>query len=117
MATEVKAAGIDNAFRTEHQKANDNTGMSGGAGARRDFGDKASGLASDVAHKAKDLGDTLMDKASDVGHSMQETGHNIAEKSKHTHQAVCDFTRENPTAAVLMAFGLGAILARLLPRR
>ncbi len=117
MATEDKAAGIDSAFRTEHQKANDNTGMSGGAGARRDFGDKASDLASEVAHKAREAGDSLMDKASDLGHSVQETGHNIAEKSKHTHQAVCDFTKANPTAAVLMAFGLGAILARLLPRR
>lgn len=117
MATEVKTSGIDNAIRAEHQRINDRAGMAGGATTVRELGDKASDLANEVAHKARELGDTLIDKASDVGHSMQETGHNIAEKSKHTHQAVCDFTKANPTAAVLMAFGLGAILARLLPRR
>jgi ElaB/YqjD/DUF883 family membrane-anchored ribosome-binding protein len=117
MATEVKAAGIDNAFRADRQKTSDYTGMTDAATARRDLGDKASDMASDVAHKAKEAGDTLMDKASDFGHSMQETGHSLAEKAKHTQNAICDFTRENPTAAVLMAFGVGAVLARILPRR
>ena len=117
MATEVKSTGIDSAYRAEHQKTSDQSGMSGGASARRDFEDKASEMADSAAHKAKEVGNSFMDKASDVGHSMQETGHNIAEKTKHTHRAVCDFTKENPTAAILMAFGLGAILARVLPGR
>lgn len=113
MATEVKTAGIDNTYRSD-QKTSDRTS---GPIARRDLADKASDMADDVAHKAKEAGEKLIDKASDVGHSMQETGHNIAEKTRHTHQVICDFTRENPTAAVLMAFGLGAILARILPGR
>lgn len=121
MATEVKAAGTDNTYRSDHLKTNDRTGMAdGGAGgsiAKRDIADKASDMADGVAHKAKQAGDTFMDKASDVGHSMQETGHNIVEKTKHTHQVICNFTKDNPTAAVLMAFGLGAILARILPGR
>ncbi len=117
MATEFKTAGIENNYRTDHQKSSDRGGMSDGANARRDLADKASDMADGVANKAKEAGDKFMSKASDVGHSMQETGHNIAEKSKSGHRAICAFTKENPTAAVLMAFGLGAILARILPGR
>lgn len=121
MATEVRTSGIDGGYRSEPQKAGDRTGMTdsanSGSSTRRDFADKASDVGDDIAHKAKQAGDTLRDKASDVGHSMQEAGHNIAGRAKHTHQAICSFAKENPTAAVLMAFGLGAMLARILPGR
>ena len=120
MATEVKTAGIGNTSHADYQKSSDRTGVSGVADSghqdRRDLGDKVSDKADDFAHKAKEAGETMKEKASHVGHSMQEAGHNIAEKSKHGHQAICSFTRENPTAAVLMAFGIGAILARILPK-
>lgn len=120
MATEIKSQGIDSNYRTDQQKSGDRTGLTDSAGSgsstRRDFADKGSDIADDIAHKAKQAGETLKDKADDFGHSMQETGHNIAEKTKHGHKAVCDFTRDNPTAAILIAFGVGAILARVLPK-
>jgi len=121
MANEIKSSGIDNTYRSEHEKRSDSASVvadpTKDSIAKRNFSDSASGMADDVAHKAKEAGDTLKDKASDVGHSLQDTGHNIAEKTKHSHKAICDFTKENPTAAVLMAFGVGAILARVLPGR
>ena len=120
MASDVKGTGMENAYRSEHQKSSDRTGLTDGAGgpnAKRDFGDKASDMADDVAHKARQAGGKLQNKASNVGDSMQEAGHEFAEKSKHTHEAIVGFTKENPTAAVLLAFGLGAILARILPGR
>ncbi len=116
MTTEIKPAGIDSIYRSDQHKSGDR-GLTDGSGGRRDIADKASDLAGGVAHKAREAGDTFMDKASDVGHSIQETGHNIAEKGKTSYHAVCDFTKANPTAAVLMAFGIGAILARILPGR
>lgn len=121
MAGDTMTSGIDSPFRSEHQKTTDRARLSGDSmtnpGVKRDLGEKASDAADDVASKAKDAGDAFIDKAGEVGHSMQETGHDIAEKTKHTHQAIRRFTKENPTAAVLMALGVGAILARMLPGR
>lgn len=100
MASNVKT---DNTYRSDDLKSNDRTGMmdaaANGPCANRDFPDKA------------------FDMAGAVGHSMQETGKYFEEKTKNTYQAICDFTKENPTAAVLVAFGLGTILARILPGR
>ena len=135
MANETKAIGIDSDYRTDQHKTS--IGMPGGASpssiASRDLHGKASDMADDPTHKswdadddsfmdkakdkAKDAGDAIMHKASDVGYSMKEAGHDIAVKSRHSHQAVCSFARKNPTTAVLLAFGVGAIVARILPRR
>lgn len=121
MATEVKSPGIDTSSRSGQQKAGDHTGKTDGAdsgpNAWRDLTDKGSDVADDVAHMARQSGDTLKDKADDFGRSLQETGHTIAEQTRDGHEAVCDFTREYPTAAVLMAFGLGVIVAHFLPGR
>lgn len=127
MATEVKTTGMETATGSNYPRTGERAGMSDvsntGTSTRRDLGDKADEAAhkareagETLKDKAKDAGETIKDKASEVGHSMQETGHNIAEKSKTSHQAICKFTRENPTAAVLLAFGVGAILARVLPK-
>lgn len=121
MANEVKAPKIDSSYKSDSQRASDLTGLKDDSGYNpsgdRDLTDRAADKADSFADKAKDAGDSFMDKASDIGHSMQDQGHNIAEKSKKSHQAICKFTKENPTTAVLMAFGLGAILARVLPGR
>lgn len=121
MATEVKTSGIDGTYGSDQQKKNDRLGITDSSNAHsntnRDLSDRASDMADDVSHKAKQTGDTLKEKASDIGHSMQESGHHLAEKTKTSHKAICDFTKENPTVAVLMAFGLGAIISRILPGR
>lgn len=110
MATEVKPTTNDSTFRPDHQKT-------GGRISTMSDANSGSDMASDITHKAKEAGDTIKDKTHDVGHSMQDAGHTISEKYKDTHKAICDFTKENPTSAVLIAFGLGAILARILPGR
>lgn len=121
MATDYKSAASDSGYRTEAQRTNDRTGMSGQSGdtsvMKRDIGDKATDLANDILHKAKDVGDDIAHKANDAGHAIHDAGQNIARKTKHAHEVVCDFTKENPTAAVLIAFGIGAIIARILPGR
>lgn len=121
MATEARTSGIDRHSSSENQKPSDRIGMNDGlasnSAVNRDFIDKASGTADEIKHKASDVGQTIMDKASDIGHSIQDTGHNIAEKSKKSHDAICSFTKSNPTAAVLISFGLGALIARILPGR
>lgn len=113
MTTEVKTARIGSSYHSEYQKASDRAGVTGDAGSGqntdRGLADNASGMADDVAYKAKKAGDTVKDKAGEVGHD-------IAEKSRHAHHAICDFTKENPSVAVAMAFGLGAVIARVLPR-
>ena len=120
MATDVKSSGMESIHRSGQQsgeRAGINAATHEGSSTRYDLKGNEAGSADSIAGKAKEAGDTLMDNASDDGHSMQETGHNIAEKSKHAHKAICDFTKENPSAAILLAFGLGAILARVLPGR
>ena len=53
----------------------------------------------------------------DAAHSMQKDAQGISEKATHTHQVICDFTKENPTAALVMAFALGVVLSRFLSGR
>ncbi|MCC5785290.1 MAG: hypothetical protein JJU33_01160 [Phycisphaerales bacterium] len=54
---------------------------------------------------------------SDAARAMEEAGHHISEKATQTHQVICDFTKENPTAALVMAFALGVVLSRFLSGR
>lgn len=110
MDSEVKPSGIGNATRSDYQSPGN---RSSGSHARRDLDD----IADDVADKARDAGDTLKDKASDAAHAMQQTGEDLAEKAKHTHRAICDYTKENPTAAMITAIAVGVILSRILPGR
>ncbi|TVQ74987.1 MAG: hypothetical protein EA380_11750 [Phycisphaeraceae bacterium] len=72
----------------------------------KDLGDKASGMIDKVSEKAHSAGDAMMD-----------VGKDVVDHTRDGYTAVCKFTKQNPTAAVLIAFGAGAILARLLPHR
>lgn len=119
MPTEVKAGGIDSTRRSD-QQSNDRTGTrdrdTSGPIAGRDLADRESDMVHSIA-ETREAGVPVRDGAGEAGDSMQETRQNIAEKTKDTHQRICHFTRENPTAAVLMACALGAILIRILPGR
>ncbi|MCC5822624.1 MAG: hypothetical protein LAT64_03520 [Phycisphaerales bacterium] len=114
MANDVKAGGIDTTYRSDYQKRSDRANIAGETGSGRidirDDVNKASEMADEIAHKPREACGTFKDKATDVGHAVEG-------KTKRSHRAICDFTKKNPTAAVLTAFGLGAILARVLPGR
>jgi ElaB/YqjD/DUF883 family membrane-anchored ribosome-binding protein len=103
MALDTKPSALDNPYRTDAQKAGERSSYaehkSDVSGAMKEVGDKAS---------------NAMDYAADKAHTIGET---IADRAEHTHSAICAYTKSNPTTAVLLAFGLGAILARLLPGR
>ncbi|TVQ62436.1 MAG: hypothetical protein EA379_05265 [Phycisphaerales bacterium] len=110
MGIETKSAANDSGYRTDAQRASDRASLS-------EHGSAASGMKRDFGEKATDVADNLAHHAHDAGHAIQDAGQSIAKKSKHAHGAVCSFTKENPTTAVLIAFGIGAILARILPGR
>ena len=71
-----------------------------------DAGDCAAGLAASGAQAAKHGAESVMSTASD-----------IAERTKGAHSQACDYVRRNPTTAVLLAVGVGAVLGRVLARR
>jgi len=105
MANEIKDAPRESTFRTEQQKLQD----------RSPFGEPKKDGGHEYVDKASSVAHDMVDKAHDAGHAVAETGENIAHKFEDAHSQVCGFTKKNPTAALLIAVGVGAILARLLP--
>ncbi len=78
---------------------------------------KASGDLGDCGSKVEDAAESLGERAHAAGARISEGGHQLMERSRSAHQAVCEFTTANPTAALLIAIGFGAIFTRFLPRR
>ncbi len=73
--------------------------------------DYATGAALGAADAAKQKAREGVGYASDAAKK-------ATDYSKQAHEQMCDFVRERPTTSVLLAIGLGAILARILiPRR
>jgi ElaB/YqjD/DUF883 family membrane-anchored ribosome-binding protein len=105
MANEIKDATRESSFRTDQHKHND----------RSPFGEPKKDTGHEYVDKASNVAHDMVDKAHDASNAVAETGENIAHKFEEGHKKVCSFTRENPTAAVLIAVGVGAIIARLLP--
>jgi ElaB/YqjD/DUF883 family membrane-anchored ribosome-binding protein len=76
-----------------------------------DAKDYATGAALRAAEVAKDTARQGTD-------AVLDTAKRATDYSKHAHEQMCDFVRERPTTSVLLAIGVGALLARiLLPRR
>lgn len=90
-------------------------------------------LREDVAALRDDLGVLKTDAvrtASDLasaGRGLAKEGVNMATdmarkggaQAENLHKAVCDFVQERPTTSILIAVGVGAVLARVMmsPRR
>jgi len=120
MANDMKTSGIDSSSRTEHQRTMERGSLTDekGYGQRgsKDLAEKASDAGDKIAEKASDAGETLAEKAKSAGHAVMESGEDFADRAKGVHSTICKFTKDNPTASVLIAFGAGAVLARLLPK-
>lgn len=110
MALDTKPSALDNPYRTDAQKAGDRSSYA-------EHKSDASGAMKEVGDKASNAMDYAADKAHTIGESIADGGKHIAERAESAHSAICAYTKSNPTTAVLLAFGLGAILARLLPGR
>lgn len=66
-------------------------------------------MASDAAHKGIDTVSAGAERAMDVG---RQAAHSV----KSGHSRMCEYVSEHPTTSVLLAAGIGALLARVLSR-
>lgn len=71
--------------------------------------DDASKCATDVAEVGRDMA------KNGVAHAA-ETGQKLAQSAQESHEKVCAYITANPTTSVLIAAGVGALLARVLTR-
>jgi ElaB/YqjD/DUF883 family membrane-anchored ribosome-binding protein len=73
-------------------------------------------LKDDVTKCAVDVAEVGRDMAKNgVAHTV-ETGKKLAKSAQESHEKVCTYISANPTTSVLIAAGVGALLARILPR-
>lgn len=108
MSVETKGKPVDHSYRSETNKGVERPAY-GSAGDGESF-------TGDIGTKIGDLADRTVQKVHHAADAANDVGHTAMKKAQNGHAAVCDFTKQNPTAALLMAFGVGAILARLLPK-
>lgn len=81
-----------------------------GSGSRASVADlrsDAAVLSADVKHMARDAAAVVKDGAT-------STAHDLKERAEGAHEQMCGYVKANPTAAILIALGAGAILGRLL---
>ncbi len=90
----------------------------------RDIKDDAAAVKDDLATLAGDAKDCAVgvasagaDTARKGAESMMNTASDIAERTRSAHDQACGYVRRNPTTAVLLAVGVGAVLGRVLARR
>jgi len=87
--------------RSQHSSQRPSSQSSAIADIKKDFAD----VKSDVSHLSHDVGEAAMD-----------AGRRVADTVKSGHERVREYVTEHPTTSVLIAAGVGAILARLLWR-
>lgn len=73
-------------------------------------------LKRDVSEYASGAANSGMEAAREGAAHLMEQGKHVADTAKDTHTKMCEYVRANPTTSVLLAVGVGAILARFLPR-
>jgi ElaB/YqjD/DUF883 family membrane-anchored ribosome-binding protein len=81
----------------------------------RSVADKVMGARDSVQDTASSAGDRARDTAARAGEKMQDTAHSVAGTVRDTPDAVARQTRGNPLAAGVIAFGVGLLVASLLP--
>ncbi len=75
-----------------------------------DVADYATTAAQVAAH-------TGVDAVKTGAAQVAETGKKAADLARGSHHKVCEYISAHPTTSVLVAVGIGAIMARFLPRR
>lgn len=84
-------------------------------GARDSAQESASNTGDRVQELASNTGDRVQDLASRAGGRARETAHTVAGTVRGTPDTVVRQTRGNPVAAGVVAFGVGLLVASLLP--
>jgi len=75
-------------------------------------------LKDDVSHEAHRMKDQVRDTVKAKGQQLVEMGKKAGHQMEGVHHKMCDYVQKNPTTSVLIALGVGALVARfLLPRR
>jgi hypothetical protein len=81
----------------------------------RSVADRVMGSRDSVRDTASSAGDRARETANRAGEKVQETAHSVAGTVRETPDAVARQTRGNPLAAGVIAFGVGLLVASLLP--
>ncbi|MCA9295724.1 MAG: hypothetical protein KC983_04390 [Phycisphaerales bacterium] len=83
----------------------------------RDVKDDVSQLKNDVTDYASSAAHTGVEAVKAGAERVAETGRRAADVARESHGKMCEYVTANPTTSVLIAAGVGALLARFLPRR
>ncbi len=70
-----------------------------------------------VGHAAGKGVDAVRHRAEHAMDRTRDSGRRAADSANAAHQRFCDYVCEHPTASVLIAFGIGALASRFIPRR
>ncbi len=90
-----------------HQGQGQHDSNSGSRPSMSDLRSDAATLSADVKHIARDAAAVVKDGAS-------STAQDLKHRAEGAHEQVCGYVKANPTASILIALGVGAILGRLL---
>ncbi len=80
------------------------------AALRNDSTDYMTGAVHSGAQAARQKAESMLD-------STREMASNVADHARGGQERFCEYVRQNPTASVLIAVGVGAILGKLLIRK
>lgn len=92
----------------------------GDGGKLATFGDVKEDVAQlrqDVTEYAAHTAETGIEAVTNTATRVAETGKKAADVAKETHGKMCEYVSAHPTMSVLIAAGVGALLARVMPRR
>jgi ElaB/YqjD/DUF883 family membrane-anchored ribosome-binding protein len=79
--------------------------------------DDVSQLTQDVAECASSVAHTSAEAVKSSAVHVAEFGKKAAGAAKDSHGRLCEYVSAHPTTAILIAAGVGALVARILPRR
>jgi ElaB/YqjD/DUF883 family membrane-anchored ribosome-binding protein len=80
------------------------------AALREDSGKYMSGAVQNRARSARRQAESMLDSTRDVAED-------VADRAATGYDVACDYVRQNPMAAVLVAMGVGAVVGKLFSRK
>lgn len=82
----------------------------------KDIKSDAAALKRDLAHLRDDVVDVGSQAAQDATERLRHGADSIGHQFKSAHESACKRISDHPTAAVLVALGVGAVIGRMLWR-
>lgn len=77
---------------------------------KNDVTDAVSGTARDGIQAARHTAESAIDRTVD-------SSRRVADSALASHERLCDHIARHPTSSILIAFGVGALMSRMIPRR